>query len=322
VHRLAVGLTLIAVATGLTATAQAQSFPSKAVRMIVPFPPGGGGDISSRILAESMAKGLGQPVIVDNRPGGGAVIGYELGARAPGDGYTLLVVFPSFVINPAVRRSVAYDPLKDFKTVGQTVWAPMALAVHPSVPAKSLKELIAFARARPGEIAYGTPGTGTALHVVGEMFRLAVKLNIVHVPYKGAGPAATALVGGHVPMVVSNVAAIAPFVKSGKVRPLVVTTPERVAMLPDVPTLRESGYPALEATNWIGLVAPRATPPAVIARINAELVRTLGNAEVQAKLKAQELFPSPSSPKQFADFLQSEATRYARVVKEAGIKVD
>jgi tripartite-type tricarboxylate transporter receptor subunit TctC len=321
-HRLAVWLTLIAIATGLIATAQAQSFLSKPVRMIVPFPPGGGGDISSRILAEGMAKGLGQPVIVDNRPGGGAVIGYELGARAPGDGHTLLVVFPSFVINPAVRRGVSYDPLKDFKTVGQTVWAPMAVAVHPSVPAKSLKELISFARARPGEIAYGTPGAGTTLHVVGEMLRLAANINIVHVPYKGAGPAANALVGGHIPMVVSNVAAVASFVKAGRVRPLVVTTSERVAMLPDVPTLRESGYPALVATNWIGVVAPSATPPSVIARLNAELVRTLSNAEVQAKLKAQELFPSPSTPEQFADFLQSEAAKYARVVKEAGIKVD
>lgn len=322
VLRLAVGLTLIAVVTGLIATAQAQSFPSKVVRMIVPFPPGGGGDISSRILAESMAKGLGQPVIVDNRPGGGAVIGYELGARAPGDGHTLLVVFPSFVINPAIRGGLSYDPIRDFKAVGQTAWAPIAVAVHPSVPARSLKELIAFARPRPGEIAYGTAGAGTTQHVVGEMFRLAVNVSIVHVPYKGAGPAAAALVGGHIPMVVSSLPAIAPFVKSGKVRPLAVTTPERVATLPNVPTLRESGYPTLEATIWIGLVAPSATPPSVIARLNAELVRTLGNAEVQAKLKAQDLFPSPGTPTQFAAFLQSEATRYTRVVREAGIKVD
>ena len=312
---------IVLLATALFATVQAQDFPSKVVRMIVPFPPGGGGDISSRILAASMAQGLGQAVIVDNRPGGGAVIGYELAARAPGDGYTLLVVFPSFVINPAIRR-VSYDPFKDFKAVGQSVWAPIALAIHPSVPVKSVSELIAFARARPGEIAYGTPGAGTTLHVVGEMFRLAVKINVVHVPYKGAGPAATALVGGHVPMAVTNVAAITPFVKAGKIRPLVVTTPQRAPALPNVPTVREAGYPALETTNWIGLVAPHATPPSVIARLNAELVRSLGNSEVQAKLKGQDLYPSPGTPEQFSTYLKSEAGRYAKVVREAGIKVD
>ncbi len=312
---------IVVVATGLAGAVQAQSFPSKLVRIVVPFPPGGVGDITSRILAASMAKGLGQSVIVDNRPGAGAVIGYELVARAPGDGYTVLVVFPSFVINPAIRRGLSYDPIKDFKAVGQTVWSAMAVAVNPSVPAKSLKELIALARARPGEITYGTPGAGTIQHVVGEMLRLAANINIVHVPYQGAA-SATALAGGHISMVVSNVAVIVPFARSGKLRPLVVTTAERAETLPDVPTLRESGYPALEATNWAGLVVPSATPLSVIARLNAELVRTLSNAEVQEKLKAQDLFPSPGTPDQFAALLQAEATRYARVAREAGVKVD
>lgn len=312
---------IVAAATGLVGTVQAQSFPSKLVRIVVPFPPGGVGDITSRILAANMAKGLGQSVIVDNRPGAGAVIGYELVARAPGDGHTILVVFPSFVINPAIRRNLAYDPIKDFKAIGQTVWSPMAIAVNPSVPAKSLKELIALARAKPSEIVYGTPGAGTIQHVVGEMFRLAANIKIVHVPYQGVA-SVTALAGGHISMVVSNVAVIAPFVKNGKVRPLVVTTPERAEALPDVPTFRESGYPALEATNWSGLVVPSATPPSVIARLNAELARALSNAEVQEKLKAQDLFPSPGTPDQFAALLQSEATRYARVAREAGVKVD
>jgi len=321
-HSLAVGLALMAVAGGPVAAVHAQGFPSKAMRMIVPFPPGGGGDISSRILAESMTKGLGQPVIVENRPGGGAVIGYELGARAPGDGHTLLVVFPSFVISAAIRRGLSYDPIRDFRAVGQTARAPMALAIHPSVPAKSLKELIALARARPGEISYGTAGAGTTQHFVGEMFRLAANLSIVHVPYKGAGPAATALAGGHIPMVVSSLPAIAPLIKAGKVRPLVITTPERLEGFPNVPTLREAGYPGLEATIWIGLVAPSATPSRVISRLNAELLRTLGNREVQAKLKAQDLFPSPSTPEEFAALLRSESARYASVVRKAGIKVD
>jgi len=312
---------IVAVVTGLIATAQAQSFPSKAMRIIVPFPPGGAGDTTSRILVEHLRKGFGQPMIVDNRPGAGAVIGYELGARAPGDGHTMLLVFPSFVINPAIRR-VSFDPIKDFKAVGQTSFLPMAIAVHPSVPAKSLRELIALARAKPGEVVYGTSGSGTLHHVVGEMFRLAVNVSIVHAPYKGGGPALTALAGGHIPMIVTNVSTIAAFAKSGNVRALVVTARERVEALPDVPTLRESGYPELESTNWSGFVVPGATPPSAIARLNTELARALHTADVQDKFKAKGMFPSPGTPEQFTALLQSDTTRYARIVREAGIKVD
>src|SRR3989475_2157405 len=185
---------------GLATAVHAQSFPSKSLRIIVPFPPGGAADITSRLLGEHMAKGLGQSVIVENRPGAGAVIGYELAARAPGDGHTLLVVFPSFVINPAVKQGLKYDPLKDFKAVGQTISVPMVFAVNLSVSAKSLDELVALARAKPGTIAYGTPGAGTTHHVIGETFRLAAKVNIVHAPFQGGGPAITAAVGGHIPM--------------------------------------------------------------------------------------------------------------------------
>lgn len=269
-----------------------------------------------------MSKGLGQPVIVDNRPGGGAVIGYELAARATGDGHTILAVFPSFVINPAIKRGLSYDPFRDFKAIGQTVWFPMAVVVHPSLPAKSVKELVVLARGKPGEIAYASPGAGTMLHLAGELFRLAAKLDLVHVPYKGAGPAATALIAGHVPMAVTSTVAIMPFVKTGKVRALAVTAPERLEALPSVPTLRESGYPDLQLTNWIGLVAPSATPATVIARLNSEVVRSLNNAEVQAKLKGQDLFPAAGTSEQFAAFLQSEAARYTNVVRQAGIKFD
>jgi len=312
---------LISLAGFLTAV-HAQTFPSKSLRIIVPFPPGGAADITSRLLGEHMAKGLGQSVIVENRPGGGAVIGYELGARAPGDGHTLLVVFPSFVINPAVRQGLKYDPLKDFKAVGQTISLPMAFAVNPSVPVKSIQELIALARAKPGEIAYGTPGAGTTHHVIGEMFRLAANINIVHAPFQGEAPALTAAAGGHLPMVFVNASAVAPFAKSGKIRPLAVTTPERAEVLPDVPTMREAGYPEIESTNWSGLVVPAATPPSAISRLNAELVRALRNAEVQEKLKTYGMSPAPGTPEQFGAFLQSEAARYAKVVREAGIKAD
>jgi tripartite-type tricarboxylate transporter receptor subunit TctC len=313
---------LIAIIAGMIGAAQAQTFPSKALRMIVPFPPGGAADVTSRVLAEHMAKGLGQPVIVENRPGGGAVIGYEVGARAPADGHTMLVVFPSFVINPAIRQGLSYDPLRDFKAVGQTIALPMAIAVNPSVPARTLQELIALARAKPGEIAYGTPGAGTTHHVITEMLKLAAKIDLTHAPFQGEAPALTAAAGGHLPMVLVNAFAIAPFAKSGKLRAIVVTSSERAEVFPDVPTVRESGYPELESTNWSGIVVPGATPPPAISRLNAELVRALRNPEIHEKLKAYGMSPAPGTPEQFAAFLQSEAARYARVVREAGIKAD
>jgi len=301
---------------------QAQSFPTKPLHIIVPFPPGGAADVTSRLLGEQMAKGLGQPVIADNRPGAGAVIGYELGARSPGDGHTLLVVFPSFVINPSVKPGLKYDPLRDFKAVGQTISVPMVFAVNPSVPAKSLEELVALARAKPGEIAYGTPGAGTTHHVIGELFRLTAKINIVHAPFQGGGPAITAAVGGHIPMVLANVSEVVAFAKGGKMRPLAVTTAERAEAMPDIPTMREVGYPEVESTNWSGLVVPAATPPAVIARLNAELAGALRNAEVREKLKTYGMSPAPGTPEQFDAFLRSESVRYGKVVREAGIKAD
>ena len=306
----------------LASAVYAQSFPSKPIHIIVPFPPGGAADVTSRILGEHMAKGLGQPVIAENRPGAGAVIGYELAARAAGDGHTLLVVFPSFVINPSLKPGLKYDPLKDFRAVGQTISVPMVFAVNPSVAAQSLSELVALARAKPGTIAYGTPGAGTTHHVIGETFRLAANINIVHAPFQGGGPAITAAVGGHIPMVLANVSEVVAFAKGGKMRPLAVTTAERAEAMPEVPTVREAGYPAVESTNWSGLVVPAATPPAAIARLNAELASALTNAEVREKFKTYGMTPAPGTPEQFGAFLQSEATRYAKVVREAGIKAD
>ena len=314
--------TLLISLDGLASAVHAQTFPSKPLRIIVPFPPGGAADVTSRLLGEHMAKGLGQPVIAENRPGAGAVIGYEFAARAAGDGHTLLVVFPSFIIQPAVKQSLQFDPLKDFRAVGQTISLSMAFAVNPSVPAKSIQELVALARAKPGEIAYGTPGAGTTHHVVGEMFRLAANINIVHAPFQGEAPALTAAAGGHIPMVFVNASAVAPFAKSGKIRALAVTTPERTEVFPDVPTMREAGYPEVESTNWSGLVVPSATPLPAISRLNAELVSALRSAQIQEKLKTYGMSPAPGTPEQFNALLQSESARYAKVVREAGIKAD
>ena len=306
----------------LASAVHAQPFPSKPLRIIVPFPPGGAADVTSRLLGEHMSKGLGQPVIAENRPGAGAVIGYELAARAAGDGHTLLVVFPSFIIQPAVKQGLKFDPLKDFKAVGQTISLPMAFAVNPSVPARSLQELAALARAKPGEIAYGTPGAGTTHHVIGELFRLTAHINIAHAPFQGEAPALTASAGGHIPMVFVNASALAPFAKSGKMRALAVTTPERAEVLPEVPTVREAGFPEVESTNWSGLVVPGTTPTAVIARLNAELMGALRDAEIREKLKTYGMSPVPGTTEQFAALLQSESARYAKVVREAGIKAD
>lgn len=313
--------TVCALALAITGVAHAQTFPSRPVRVIVPFPPGGAADITSRVLGEHVGKGLGQPVIVENRPGAGAVIGYELGARAAADGHTITIVFPSFVINPSIRR-VNYDSIRDFKAIAQASSLPMAFAVHPSVPARSLKELIALARARPGEISYGTPGVGTTQHVLGELFALTVKARFTHVPYAGLAPANTALAGGHISMVITNLVEMTPFSSAGKVRPIVVTTAARAEGFPGVPTIREAGYPELEATNWAGFVAPAATPAAVITRLNSEIVRALRIPDVQEKFKTQGMSAVPSTPEQFAALLQSESARYAKVVREAGIRAE
>jgi tripartite-type tricarboxylate transporter receptor subunit TctC len=307
-------------AAQLIGAAQAQTFPSRPLRIVAPFPPGGTADITSRVLAVHMAKGLGQSVVVENRPGGSTIIGTEHVARSPADGHTLLVVFPSFIINPALRRGMSFDPLKDFKAVGQTMSVPMAIALHPSVPAKTLEELIALAR--PGQISYGTPGTGTTHHVMGEMLRLAVKIDLVHAPFQGGAPALLAITGGHIPMIYGNATEVAQSEKTGKLRVIVVTSPERAEVLPDVPTMRESGYPELEATNWSGMVVASATPPSAIVRLNAELVQALRNADTQEKFRSNGMSPAPGTPEEFGAFLQSESARYAKAVREAGVKVD
>ncbi|HTF15641.1 MAG TPA: tripartite tricarboxylate transporter substrate binding protein [Burkholderiales bacterium] len=309
-------------AAELIGAAQAQPFPSRPLRIVVPFPPGGTADITSRVLAVHMAKGLGQTMVVENRPGGSTIIGTELVARSPADGHTLLVVFPSFVINPALRRGMSFDPMKDFNAVGQTMSVPMAIAVHPSLKANTLEELIALARAVPGQISYGTPGTGTTHHVMGEMLRLATKIDIVHAPFQGGAPALLAVTGGHIPMIYGNATEVAPSVKSGKLRAIVVTSPARAEVLPEVPTMRELGYPELEATNWSGMVVPGATPPSAIARLNAELVQALRNPDTQDKFRSNGMSPQPGTPEEFGAFLQFESSRYAKAVRDAGVKVD
>ena len=311
----------VCLAAGLHGSTYAQTYPSKSIRIIVPFPAGGGADIMARIISPALSEALGQPVIVENRGGGGTLIGTELVAKSAADGHTILIVYPSFVMAPALRGVSTVDPVKDFRAVGQTISLPMGIAVHPSLPVKSVRELVALARSKPGEVAYGA-GAGTIHYVIGELLRLSTNIKVIPVPYQGSSQIFPALIGGHISMVVSNVAEIAPFATIGKVRAIVVTTPSRAGILPGVETMREAGFPELEATNWGGIVVRATTPQSAINRLNAELVRALHNPAIRDKLIAQSMNATPSTPEQFAALIHSEFVRYSKVIREAGIKAE
>lgn len=321
-HRIAlhtIGTLLITTWTGI---AVAQSFPTRPVRIVVPFPAGGSFDVTARILAQRMTAPLGQSVVVENRPGGGTIIATEFVSRQPADGHMILVTGPSFVINPALRAKLPYDIARDFKAVSQMIALSMAIAVNPSLPVKSVKELIALAKRRTGEIAFGTSGPGTSHHLIGEAFQFAANVKLVHAPYQGGAPAAAAAVGGHIPMLLVNVAEMSPYIKSAKLRLLMVTSPKRDDLVPDVPTARESGLPDVEATNWSGLVIAAATPAAAVNRLNAEVVRALNLPEVRDILKGQAINATPSTPDEFNELLRADATRYLKLARAANVKVE
>ena len=302
------------------AHAAAQQYPSKPVRIVVPFPAGGSFDVTARIIAQRLQ--LGQNVLVENRPGGGTVIGTEYVARQPGDGYTILSIGPSFTMHHAVRSKVPFDTEKDFKAVAQAMGLTMAIAVNPSLPVKTMKEYLALARARPGEISYGTSGPGTSHNMLGEALKLAHKVNIVHTPYQGEVPAVTAAVGGHITGVLVNLFATAPFIKGGRLRALAVTSAERDALVPDVQTAREAGVPEIEAINWNGFVVHAATPPAVISRLNAEINKVLSTPDVRELMRSQGMIAAAGSVEQFAALLKSDGARYSRIAREAGVRLD
>ena len=311
---LAVGLALGSFA------ASAQEFPSRPVRIVVPFPAGGSFDLTARILAQRAQ--LGQNVIVENRPGGGTVIGTEYVARAPADGHTVLMIGPSFTSHSALRSKLPFDTDRDFKAVSQVIALTMVVAVNPSLPVKTLKEYLALARARPGDINFGTSGPGTSHHLLGEALKLANKVNITHAPYQGEAPAVTAAVGGHVTGVLVNVTSTAPFIKVGKLRGLVVTTAQRDPLIPDVPTAREVGHTEIEATNWSGFVVPSATPASAVARLNGETVRVLNLPDVRENMRTLGLMAAPGTPEQFAALIKSDTVRYNRIAREANVRLD
>jgi tripartite-type tricarboxylate transporter receptor subunit TctC len=315
----AVAATAAAALVALTAVAAAQQYPTKPIRLIVPFAPGGSNDIIGRAIATPLGERLGRQVIVENRAGAGAVVGTELAANAPKDGYTLLINSLSHTINPWLYK-LNYDPIKGFAPVAMIAHGPIVLVVHPSLEAKSVKELIALAKAQPGKLQYASAGIGTFTHLGAELFKMQTATNILHVPFRGGGPAAIDVIGGHTKVYFSNLLTVMPHIRSGKLRVLGVGGKTRIGLLPDVPTIAEAGVPAYEAINWWGILAPAGTPAPIVERLHKEIGVIQNVPAVQKQLAAEGAEVVRMSSGEFGTFLENEMGKWGRVVKEGGIK--
>ena len=302
--------------------AMAQSYPNRPIRLISPFAPGGGNDMISRTIAQALGKNLGQSVVVDNRPGANTIIGMELVAKAAPDGYTLIMTGSTVAINAALNPRLPYDSLRDFAPVSQVATTPLLFAVHPSVPAASVKELIALAKAKPGQLNFPSAGVGNISHLAGELFNVTAGVNLVHVPYKGTAPATADLLAGRVSVVFNSAFATLPYVKSGRLRALAVTGRARSSLLPAVPTVIESGLPGYEAGTWYGVLAPAATPSTVIERLHAEIVKAMSMDDVRHRLIEDFLDPVGNTPQEFSAMIKIEISKWSRVVKSAGIALE
>lgn len=314
-------LALVVALGWILGSAHAQQYPANPIRFIVPFPPGGGTDTFARIVAPKLGEALGQQVVVDNRPGAQGSIGTSIGAKSPPDGYTIVLGFiGTLTMNPHLYRNVGYDPVKDFAAVARGTTQPYVVVVHPTVPAKTLKELAALARKYPGKLTYGS--SSSAAQLAGELFKMISGTNVLHVPYKGAGPALLDLLAGNLDFTFSVPAAPSGHVRAGKLRAIAVTGTKRVAAFPDVPTTAESGYPELEVTGWYGIVVPAGTPKNIIARLSVETVRALQLQDVKQRLSNAGLEAAPTSAEEFQAIIRKEYERWGTVVKRAGLKVD
>ncbi len=309
-------------AATFTGSLAAQTFPNKTVTIVVPFSPGGATDIMSRLLAERLNKRLGQPVIVENRPGAGTMIASEYVARAPADGYTLLMAASSLGIAPSLYSKVNYDPIKDFAPVTQVASVVHVLVVQPSMPVKNVAELTAWLKANPDKANYGSVGAGTSTHLEAELFKSVAGVQMQHIPYKGSSPALAAMVGGQLDVMFDAFASSGPFIKDGKLKLLAVTTAQRSKSLPDTPTVAESGLPGYEAMPWLGLVAPAGTPPAVINKLHNEVAQVLKEPEVQEKFRTLGLDIIGNTPDEFSAFLKQDIVKWAKVVKDSGAKAN
>lgn len=308
-----------AMAPTVFAQAAAPSYPSKPVRIVVPFAPGGGVDVTARILAQRLTERAGQSFLVENRTGASGIIGTEYVAKSTPDGYTLLVGSQTTqAVVPAMYK-VSYDTARDFAAVTMIATSPLLIVVHPSLPVKSVKDLIALAKSRPGQLTFGAASGGTP-HMAGELFKLLAGVDMLFVPYKGEGPAVADAMGGQISLVFSNLPVALPHARGGKLRAIAITSPQRVATAPEFPTVAESGLPGYEAATWFGLFAPAATPRDNIVKLNAESVGALNVPEVKDRMAAQGLFVVANTPEQFSAFLKTEIPRWAKVVKDAGVK--
>jgi tripartite-type tricarboxylate transporter receptor subunit TctC len=320
--KIIVRITACCAALLFSAAALAQTYPAHAVRIIVPFAPGGPTDAMARVLAQKLTENLGQPFVVDNRAGAGGNIGMGIAAKAAADGYTLILVSSSFVVNPGLYSKVPYDAYKDFAPITLAAASPNLIVVHPSVPAKTIHELVALVKANPGKYSYAQPGIGTTPHLSGELFRLSFGLDIVSAPFNGAGPAITSVLAGHTPVAVTALPPAMAHVKSGALRALAVTGAKRSPELPDVPTMAESGISGQEAETMQGMLAPAGTPREVVERLQREVAKIVALPEVKEQLSGMGFDPIANTPEQFGAYIHAEITRWAKVVREANIKVD
>lgn len=301
--------------------AAAQKYPTKPIRLIVPFAPGGGTDILARVIGQKLGESMGQQVVVDNRAGAGGNIGAELAATASPDGHTILMVSASYAVNASVYK-LAFDPVKDLTAVTQVASVPFVLVAHPSLPANSVKELIALAQTRPGQLNYASSGNGSSPHLAGELFTMMTGTKMVHVPYKGGAPALAEVIGGQVPLLFSTVIQALPQLKAGKLKAIAVGSLKRSSALPEVPTIAESGVAGYDVTNWFGVLAPGTIPKPIVLRLNREIVQHLRSPDLRARLAAEGADPVGSSPAEFERVIRNDIEKYTRIVKAAGIRIN
>ena len=324
------GIQIVAAASALapltfafaSSCAIAQDYPAKAVRMIVPFPPGGSNDLIARQLATQMSERVGKQFVVDNRGGAGGIVGTEIVAKSPPDGYNLLIISVAYPMGAAVYTKLPYDPVKAFTPVALLGTGPNVLSVHPSLPVKTLKELLTLAKARPGHLQYASAGVGTFQHLSAELFKSLAKVDIVHVPYKGGGPATIDTLAGQVHMTIGSLIQVLPHFRTGRLRPIATGGAKRASTLPDIPTIAEAGVPGYEANNWWGILAPAGTPDAVIKKVNAEANAVMTLADTKKRLSAEGVETIATTPEQFGKHIAAEMAKWGKVTKDANIKAE
>jgi tripartite-type tricarboxylate transporter receptor subunit TctC len=315
-------IAMLAGALALPSIAFSQGYPARPIRFIVPYAPGGGTDLTTRLIAQRLSERFERQVVVDNRPGGAGNLGVEIAAHSAPDGYTLLMAGISFAVNVALFPKLNFDAMKDFDAVSLVAKVPLIDVVHPSVPARSVRELIALAKASPGRLNYASGGIGTANHVAGELFKYMAQVDIVHVPYKGGGPALADVIGGQVQLLFNTMTSTVGFLKSGKLRALAVTGTTRSPEVPELPTVAESGVPGFDVSAWFGVVVPARTPPVIVRRLNEEIVRITRSAEAREQLVAQGAEPVGSTPQAFASHIRSEIDKWTKVSRAAGLRAE